>query len=557
MAENSDRERDQDVSIKHLQRQVRRAQWWLGLQRFVAALGWCLFGSLLLAVVALVIDKYWPLGLLPWVWPAIAVGVGMLAAAAWAVLAGRGEVDAAIEIDRRFGLKERVSSTLAMSEEERQTEVGQALVRDAVRRVERIDVGEHFTVRPGRQTLLPLIPAVAAIAVVLLLNPAADNTAEGKTDPALVQKQIENAKKTLEVKLAEKREKAKALGLKDAENLFKQLQAESEKSDPKLEPDKREAMIKLSDLAEKLAKRSKELGGAEAVQKQLEQLKNFDNGPAEKLINALSRGELKKAQEEFQKLKEKLEKNELTEKEREELGKQMEQMKDKMHELAEAHRQAMDALQKQIDQARQAGDNQKASELEEQLAKLQAQIPQMNQMEKLAEKMGQCAQCMKNGQMKEAAEAMQAMQGDLQNLQQQLQEFQMMQDAMAQLEQVRDQMNCQACGGAGCDKCNGPPGMGMGMGMGMGAGRGEGLRPQEENETDFFDTKAATKAGKGSADIVGRVDGPNRKGDLQTELVEQEQAFRTQPADPMTDLHIPKKYQENVREYLDRLREGK
>ena len=92
---------------------------------------------------------------------------------------------------------------------------------------------------------------------------------------------------------------------------------------------------------------------------------------------------------------------------------------------------------------------------------------------------------------------------------------------------------------------------------GNGEGPSEGFRPEEETDTSFFDTKASTKAGKGTADIVGRVDGPNRKGDLQTELMNQEKAIRTQPADPMTDLRMPKKYQKNAREYLDRLREGK
>ena len=42
----------------------------------------------------------------------------------------------AIELDRRFGLKERVSSVLSLQSDELETEAGQALLTDAVRRVE-------------------------------------------------------------------------------------------------------------------------------------------------------------------------------------------------------------------------------------------------------------------------------------------------------------------------------------------------------------------------------------------------------------------------------------
>ena len=38
--------------------------------------------------------------------------------------------------------------------------------------------------------------------------------------------------------------------------------------------------------------------------------------------------------------------------------------------------------------------------------------------------------------------------------------------------------------------------------MGMGKGRVKHFRPEEETDTSFFDTKASTKAGKGTADIV-------------------------------------------------------
>ena len=65
-------------------------------------------------------------------------------------LSRRTALDAAIEIDRRFDLRERVASSLSLSEAERDTDAGQALVKDAVRAASRIDVGDKFRVRFSR-----------------------------------------------------------------------------------------------------------------------------------------------------------------------------------------------------------------------------------------------------------------------------------------------------------------------------------------------------------------------------------------------------------------------
>ena len=61
----------------------------------------------------------------------------------------------------RFGLKERVSSTLALSPEERESAAGQALVADAVRRVEQIEVSERFGVTFSRWIGTPSFASIA------------------------------------------------------------------------------------------------------------------------------------------------------------------------------------------------------------------------------------------------------------------------------------------------------------------------------------------------------------------------------------------------------------
>jgi hypothetical protein len=158
---------------------------------------------------------------------------------------------------------------------------------------------------------------------------------------------------------------------------------------------------------------------------------------------------------------------------------------------------------------------------------------------------------MKNGQQGEAGQMLEQIQGDVADLQEQLQEMEMLEDAMAQLGQCRDQMNCQQCGGMGCGAC-----MGNKPGMGLGRGRGQGDRPEAEDEVDFIDTRPPMKIGPGAASVVGEVEGPNIRGNVQEELTEQFQAARAQEADPVTVQHLPRGYQDHALEYLDRLREG-
>ena len=96
------------------------------------------------------------LGLVGW----MPFGLAAVAALVWTLATGRGSVDAAIELDSRFGLKERVASALSLPAEQHDTEAGRALIDDAVSRVERIDVAGRFALSPGRPLLLPLLPLI-------------------------------------------------------------------------------------------------------------------------------------------------------------------------------------------------------------------------------------------------------------------------------------------------------------------------------------------------------------------------------------------------------------
>lgn len=536
--------------MEELRKQVRRAQRRLTIQRFVNVLGWCWFAALLVALTIIVVDKYHHLHAKAWIWFPIAVAAGLLAAFVWAIL-GRGRpLEAALEIDRRFALKERVSSALSMPPEDIGSEAGQALSADALGRVKRIVVAEKFAIVPPRKLLLPLAPVFAAIFVTLFVNPPMiDNSAAARQDIPEAKAQVKKASESVRKQLAQRREQAKKEGLPDAENLFKKLE-EGTKELASTPPDREKALGKLNDLVRQLQDRREQLGGAEKIKEQLDQLKSIDRGPADKFAQSLGKGDIKQAADELKKLKDQLENSKLSDRQKADLAKQLEQMKDKLNKLAEARQAAQDDLKRRADQMRQAGQAADAEKLEQQLRQMQKQAPQMQKLQDLASKMGQCTQCLKKGDSNEAAKALENMQTSMDNLQRQMEEMQLLDDAMQQIAEAKDQMVCQNCGGEGCEMCQGKPGMGLGK------GRGEGDRPEAKTKTSFYDSQVKQKVGPGAATIVDLVDGPNIKGNVENQIQQEFDSTRRGSTDPSSGRQIPKKLGQHAREYFDNFREG-
>jgi arsenate reductase-like glutaredoxin family protein len=202
-------------------------------------------------------------------------------------------------------------------------------------------------------------------------------------------------------------------------------------------------------------------------------------------------------------------------------------------------------LKKQIEQLRKAGQMQQANQLEEQLAKLAAQTPQMRKLQELAQKLGQCSKCLRNGKPGDAAKAIAQMQSDLQG---ELKEMEMLDEAEKQLCQAKDQMGCCKCGGAGCEECQGPPGNGLGRGKGIGPG------PEKKTNTALYDSRVKQKVGKGTAIVEGMTEGPNVKGDVQQQIQEQVESTKRGTTDPLTGRQMPRKHGEHAKEYFDGLR---
>ncbi|MGD9637341.1 MAG: hypothetical protein AB7G28_17550 [Pirellulales bacterium] len=554
--------------MHELRHQIARAQRCLILEQFLARSVWCLSAALAAALVAIAAPRVVAIADLPANWDAIwflgAAAAGIAAAAVWTFIARRTALDAAIEIDRRFDLRERIASSISLSDEEQRTEAGQALVKDAVRAAGRIDVGDKFRPRLGERAWLPLVPAALTFLVILFFNPSTATSSLDPNAPAVVAKQINTAAESARKKLEEQRKEAERRGLKEAESLFKRIEAQTDDLAKKKDLDRTKAAVKLNDLARQLTERRKQLGGKEGLQKQLQSMKSFDHGPAEKIAEAMKQGDFQEAAKQLEKLAQQLRDGKLDPQQKAELAKQLEQLQKKLADAAQAHQQAMDDLQKQIAQQKAAGDMAKAGELQQKLDQMAGQSQQMQQMQQLSSQLGQMQEGMKQGDSQKTANAMQQMAQQLSQMQQEANEVEMLDSAMDQLQMAKDAMSCKNCQGAGCAECEGSKfAMGNGAkqsgqpGGGIGTQRGN-HRPSNDNpKTSTRESRVRGKPGQGAAVYAGTIAGPNIKGNVEATIQQEMASFQGSETDPLTTQELPRNRREHAEEYFNQLREGK
>lgn len=552
--------------MNDLNKQVRQARRRLNVQKFLSVVFWALTSSLAVAAVGVAIPKFWPLRIDPTIWQLAWIGgsilVGIAVAACWTLVNRRNELEAAIEIDRRYGLKERVSSCLSLKESESNSEAGQALINDAVRRVAEVDVAEKFRVAPDRWAFMPLAMAVVVFGITFLTDAQLDNDGN-EVNAATVQtaKRVKKSTNNLKKTLKDKQKKALEQGLDEATDIFKKLEAGVDRLQNKNNVDKKEALVKLNDFSDELKKRAREIGDPDKLKRQLSQLRDLKEGPANKIARSMKNGNFKAAIEAVKELQKQLEKGELSDEKKQQLAQQLEQLKEKMQQMANAHEEEKQALQKKIQEKLASGDRTAAAELQKKLDDMSAQDSQMNNMQKMAQKMEQMQKSMQQGDTKQAAQQLSDLAEDLQGMQQELEELELLEGALEQIADAKNSMNCENCNGAGCSMCQGD-GMGMGSGMpdlpggmGMGDGQGKGDRPESETSTGFYDSQVAAKVGKGKQVVIGSAGGPNRPGDAMEEIQQQFEAAKSVDDDPLTGVRLPKSQRELTRQYFEKFKE--
>lgn len=553
-----------ETIMEIIQRQVYAARRRLMMQRFGRTFAWSLFALLLIAAIAAVVPKIWDVGVPgnTWLiaWIVGSVTAAFMIAGLVTYLTRPSLNEAAIEVDQRFELRERLSSTLSLDAEAAETEIGRALIADAEKRAEKISISERFAFQFNRRGLMPLIPVVFLIVMIFIPDATGTNLADASVDKTAQAEaqQVKTAAEQLKKKLQQQRRRAAAEGLKEAEDLFKNLERQVDDINKREAIDRKEALIALNDIKKALEERRDQLGSPDQMRKALSGMKEMESGPAEKVAKALEKGDFAEAKEQVDQLAEKLREGKLTDEEKQQLAKQMEQLQKNVEEAIKKHEQAKQQLQEQIDQAKREGRNEDAAKMQEKLNQMQQMDGQMQQMQKMAEGVKAAQEAMKQGDNQAAADAMQQMADQLGEMQAEMEQMEELQDALDQLSQTKEQMGCKSCNGQGCQQCNGNgQGDKPGEGKGMGKGNGSGDRPEEENDTNFYDSQVRTQPKQGKAVMSGPAGGENRKGVTRQSVQDAVLEAITEESDPLENQALPRSERQHAEQYFNKLREGK
>lgn len=558
-----------------LRRKVDSARRRLILGRFGRALGLAVFVALLVSTIAIAAMAIVPLqeisafiamdsdAVTPMNWTAfwlIATGaIALLVAivATWCHKPSR--MDVATQIDQRFGLRERLSSTLAVSQSETdRSPLADALDQDAIDKVKSIRIADQFPLRVGRAAWLPLSILPILVAMIMVVEPAglAERTDLASVDGAEV-RQVKAAAADLKKRVQQQRKDAEERGLKESTELFEKMERQLDKITGAKSLNRKDALIELNELKDQIQERKDRLGSPDQIRKMMSQMNGLEGGPAKKIAEQIQKGDFGKAAEEMKKLAEQIKDGKLDEKEKEKLAEQIKKLSEELKKATDKHEQNKQDLKEKIEQAKQEGRSEDAAKMQQKLNEAEAADSQMNQMQQMAAGMQAAADAMKSGDSQAAADALSEMSEELGNMQQEMSEMENLQDVLDDLSQSKSQMNCKSCNGDGCQSCEGGGfGDGQKPGSGMGRGTGEGDRPEEESETNRYDTQVRGEVKRGKSIIAGFADGPNRKGVTREQIKNVIESSITDESDPLEDQILPRDEREQTRQYFDRLREG-
>jgi chemotaxis protein histidine kinase CheA len=550
--------------MNRIEVKVRSARRRLILGHFGQALCVTLFAGLLVAIVAIALPaiRFMDVNVSAWnySWIGGCLVAAFAAAGIYAFVKAPSVEAVAAELDRRFGLRERLSSSIAMTEVDRDSDFGLALLADADKKAAKVDVAEKFRLKPTKIGWLPMSMVPVLVVVLMLAEPMSETSASTtpKVDKTEV-KQVLTAASKLKKRIQQQRRKAEAEGLKEAEDMFKKMESQLDKITKASDMNRKDAMIEMNDLKKQLEERRSQLGSTEQMKRALSQMKGLEAGPGDKVAKAIEQGNLAKAKDMVKDLADKMRQGELSEAEKEQLKNQVQQMQKALEDAVKEHKKKEKELKDQIEQARREGRSGDAAKMQQKLNQMQQKNSQMQNMQQMAESMKNAAEACENGDAGQAADALQQMSDQLGQMQQEMSELEDLDSALDSLSESKSQMRCQQCEGGGCKECQGQgqgQGQGFGQGQGLGRGTGQGDRPESETDTNTYETQVRGKVKKGKAVITGFADGPNRKGITREDVKQAIQGSLSEKSDPSENQTLPRAEREHAQQYFDQLREG-
>ena len=580
---------------------VRRARRRLRSRLFLHAATRGVFIGAILILIYTILDRLVFVGFHPLAAAGVLIGAPLVGSLLLAVLRLPGRHSAAVSLDERFDLKERVAT--AVSLEGDATPIADAVRADARERLRRLDLKRGMPVRLPTSFvwLVPLLLVLALLASTDLL-PYVDvfNRAEAMDRLAKEQEQVKVRGKKLLEKREELRKKAERKRLPEVEKTLREWErlAQDLQENPN---SRRDALVKMSKLADRIREKrnSSEFQTAAGMAKALS-LRAKPSKLTREIQSALAKGDLKAAAAAMDALQKKLESGEIS-------SEMMKALKEELQSLS-LDLQAAPELAGALEEAAQdlADDDLQAAlqdleEAEIDLEELAKAFEEMAMLEEMLEDLEDqkrdlildeedlaaleaeiCSDC--GGTMEEAWKDLQP-QGP--------------QPGDPQGDQQGEAGECPSCEGKGgdCPDCNGTgktPGKGSAKGSNKGGhgkqgeggqsaegkkktrlvcrrcllskqrqygegfggpGRGKGGTPPDEIDEPVEFEKKKIKGQMGRGKIVGEffVKGAQVKGEVTEEFSEVVGEARQEAADALSKERIPQGYRNFVREYFNSL----
>ena len=338
-----------------------------------------------------------------WVVPVALVAVATLVAVVRTVRDYPARVAAALELDGRFGLKERVTAAIDLHPSQCETPVGQAVVADAEKHAKDLRVAGMFPLKLRRSAAVAAMLAALVVVVACVWHPITDS---GLFDPDETKPETAKKSDDTPTKPANpvQQPTPKTPDPTAAQRLA-QLRAEldeleRQQRDNPAKPPRLADVTAAEDAARALERDTLDrLARVEEQLKQLESLAkspDFKEGPGKDAARSLSKGDLAAAEKALQEMAKAAKENPNDP----QLRKQVEQLKEELRKAAD-NAGAREKLEKLIEQAKKDGRD--ASGLQQELDRLDAESKDSKQLRELAEKLDGAAKQLQKGNGDEAA----------------------------------------------------------------------------------------------------------------------------------------------------------
>jgi hypothetical protein len=421
-----------------LERQVARVQRRLFLQTLLNVLIGCWSGAFVLAAAWFLIQPWLladPAPGLRWAIAGGILGVATVSAGVLAALRTPPRIAAALSLDERFGLKERVTTSLTLAPEQVNTPAAQALLADVQERLRQLDVGSRYPVRVSWTAALVPVGAAILAFVALFYDPLRGQATSTITEPG-AQAPANAADINEKMKQLKKRSQEPRDGKPKSEELEK-FEAELEKiaNRPRDSKDElRERIKEMTALEDAMKSREKEMADrSRSLRQQLQQMERLaqnsqGEGPAKDLHKALAEGKLDQAKEEIEGLAKKLQNKELTNKEKEQLQRQLQDLQDKLERMAQQKDKEEQLKKANLD----------PETLKRELAELEKDKQKLKDLQQLANKLGQAQKALRQGNMDEAAGALAGAGEQLKEMNLDDQELQDLREQLKRLQDAKD-----------------------------------------------------------------------------------------------------------------------